>query len=134
MRAFEKNDQAIFFGRKRDASLLRDKVFSARLTVVYGPSGVGKSSILHTLLIPYLEEEDARVIYFDNWTGANPLMTLKAALVAEAEKLQIPDPGAGAPDLSDLVPLSERRCPYLGAHPGPVRGILYPWQQPRCLA
>jgi Novel STAND NTPase 1/FHIPEP family len=103
MRAFQKNEQAIFFGRKRDASLLRDKVFSARLTVVYGPSGVGKSSILHTLLIPYLEEEDARVIYFDNWIGADPLKTLKAELLVEAEKLKIPDPGAGAPNLSDLI-------------------------------
>ena len=103
MRAFAKNEEAIFFGRKRDASLLRDKVFSARLTVVYGPSGVGKSSILHTLLIPYLEEEAARVIYFDNWTGDDPLLTLKAELVAEAEKLKISEPGAGAPDLIDLV-------------------------------
>ena len=103
MRAFTRNEEAIFFGRKRDASLLRDKVFSARLTIVYGPSGVGKSSILHTLLIPYLEKEVARVIYFDNWTGDDPLLTLKAELIGEAEKLQIPEPGAGAPDLSDLV-------------------------------
>ena len=105
MRPFERNEQAIFFGRKRDAALLRDKVFSARLTVLYGPSGIGKSSILRTLLVPFLEDQEARVIYFDDWSGDDPTATLRGRLIEEASKLKIPDAGAGGPSLTDLVRL-----------------------------
>jgi tetratricopeptide (TPR) repeat protein len=105
MRPFEKTEQAIFFGRDRDAAHLRDKVFSSRLTVLYGTSGVGKSSILRALLIPYLEDEEARVIYFKDWSGDNPIKTLQAELIKEANKLGIPDPGAGNPTLAELVRL-----------------------------
>ena len=105
MRPFEKTEQAIFFGRNRDAAHLRDKVFSSRLTVLYGTSGVGKSSILRALLIPYLEDEEARVIYFKDWSGDNPIKALQAELIKEADKLGIPDPGAGSPTLAELVRL-----------------------------
>ncbi len=105
MRPFEEADRRIFFGRDRDATLLANKVFSARLTVLYGPSGIGKSSILRTLLVPNLEKEEARVICFDDWRADDPTATLKDRLVAEAKKLQIPEPEAGAPSLADLVRL-----------------------------
>ncbi|HEY5673385.1 MAG TPA: ATP-binding protein [Malonomonas sp.] len=105
MRPFEKGEKVIFYGRDRDAALLTDKVFSSRLTVLFGPSGVGKSSILRTLLVPNLVQQDARAIYFDEWHGENPADVLKAQLVAEATALQITDPGAGAPSLADLVRL-----------------------------
>ncbi len=105
MRPFEETERRIFFGRDRDATLLASKVFSARLTVLYGPSGIGKSSILRTLLVPNLEKEEARAIYFDDWRADDPTATLKDRLVAEAHKLQIPDPEAGAPNLADLLRL-----------------------------
>jgi Novel STAND NTPase 1 len=105
MRPFEENEQSIFFGRDRDATLLANKVFSARLTVLYGPSGIGKSSILRTLLVPNLEKEEARTIYFDDWRADEPTVTLKDRLIEEVRKLHIPDFGAGPPSLADLVRL-----------------------------
>ena len=105
MRPFEKTEQAIFFGRDRDAAQLRDKVFSSRLTVLYGISGVGKSSIQRALLIPFLEDEEARVIYFKEWSGENPVKALQDELIKEAAKLGVPDPGAGSPTTAELVRL-----------------------------
>jgi hypothetical protein len=90
MRPFNPGEKDIFIGRGRDAVLLRDKVFSSRLTVLYGPSGIGKSSILRVLLIPELEEKKSRVIYFDDWRTADPTAALKEKLVAEAASLNIP--------------------------------------------
>ncbi|MBV8437480.1 MAG: ATP-binding protein, partial [Silvibacterium sp.] len=65
LRPCERTEKAIFFGRELDANYLKDKIFSARLTLLYAPSGVGKSSILRTLVTPALEEQHAWVRYFD---------------------------------------------------------------------
>ena len=42
MRPAQAIEQTVFFDRKQDAALLREKVFSSRFTVLYGPAGVGK--------------------------------------------------------------------------------------------
>ena len=105
LRPYERHEGHLFFGRERDATLLCDKIFSARLTLYYGPSGVGKSSILKTLVVPLLEQEEARAIYFDDWRGAEPTAALKARLVVEATEAGIPSAGAGAPSLSELAAL-----------------------------
>jgi len=111
LRPFERKEQVIFFGRDRDAVFLKDKIFSARLTLLYAPSGVGKSSILRTLVTPALEEQHAWVRYFDNWTGKDPCALLKARLVKFASELGVPDagiaagagPGKDPPTLTDIV-------------------------------
>ncbi|MBU5611434.1 nSTAND1 domain-containing NTPase [Geomonas azotofigens] len=105
MRPYEKNEKMVFLGRDRDAAVIRDKVFSSNLTVLYGPSGIGKSSILRTLLVPSIEEQDARVIYFEDWRAEDPCATLKGRLVEEARRLQVPSPEAGAPTLAELARL-----------------------------
>jgi hypothetical protein len=105
LRPFERTESSIFFGRGRDASFLVDKIFSAKLTLLYAPSGVGKSSILRTLVVPQLEEQHARVVYFDEWSGEDPTAALNATLTQLATKLGVPDPGRGAPTLAELVGL-----------------------------
>ena len=40
---FSEEDEAFFFGREREAQILSDNVLAARLTILYGASGVGKS-------------------------------------------------------------------------------------------
>jgi hypothetical protein len=107
LRPFERNEQAIFFGRARDAEFLKDKIFSARLTLLYAPSGVGKSSILRTLVTPALEEQHAWVKYFDNWTGDDPSAALKARLVKFASELGVSNAGTGGgndtPTLTEII-------------------------------
>ncbi|MBV8631131.1 MAG: hypothetical protein JOZ83_09430, partial [Silvibacterium sp.] len=39
LRPFERAERIIFFGRELDAVYLKDKIFSARLTLLYAPSG-----------------------------------------------------------------------------------------------
>ena len=72
LRPFNRQDRDIFFGRERDAHFLLDKIFASNLTLLYGQSGSGKTSLLRALVIPQLEEqEDAIVAYFDAWTSAH---------------------------------------------------------------
>ena len=46
--AFEDSelDALYFFGRERDTEIVAANLIASRLTVLYGPSGVGKSSLL----------------------------------------------------------------------------------------
>ena len=39
-------DALLFFGRERETEVIVANLMAARLTVLYGPTGVGKSSIL----------------------------------------------------------------------------------------
>lgn len=61
-----------FFGRERDAQLLINKLFSHPLTLLYAPSGVGKTSLLRALVIPSLRAEEAQVVYYDRWNTDDP--------------------------------------------------------------
>lgn len=46
LRAYSEDDAPFFFGRKKVAQILTDNLRAKRLTLVYGASGVGKSSVL----------------------------------------------------------------------------------------
>jgi len=39
-------DALLFFGRERETEIAVANLLAARLTILYGPSGVGKSSLL----------------------------------------------------------------------------------------
>src|SRR4029077_16475403 len=55
--AFDEDDAPFFFGRPEEAASVSAKLRSARLTVLYGPSGVGKSSLLRAGVVPLLRDE-----------------------------------------------------------------------------
>jgi tetratricopeptide (TPR) repeat protein len=80
LRPFERHERDFFFGRDRDAELLSNKIFASRLTLLFGQSGRGKSSLLRTLLIPQMEAEGARVFSFDEWAVPEPLPILAERL------------------------------------------------------
>lgn len=105
LRPFDRSEKDIFFGRNRDAQFLSDKIFSSRLTLLYAKSGVGKSSILRTLVIPLIEDQHARVVYFDACGSADPYELLRATLIDLASTIGISDAGVGAPTLSELARL-----------------------------
>jgi tetratricopeptide (TPR) repeat protein len=104
-RAYGPEDAAYFVGRARDAQLLCDKIFSSRLTILYAPSGVGKTSLLRTLVVPFLGNAEARAFYFDVWTGEDPSAHLKSDLIKLAQSIGVPHPEAGSPTLAELVGL-----------------------------
>lgn len=53
---FDEADAAFFFGRQRETRLITASLFAAPLTVLYGASGVGKSSVLRAGVLPRLRE------------------------------------------------------------------------------
>jgi WD40 repeat protein len=83
LRPYSKDHRDIFFGRARDAELLINKIFSGPLTILYAPSGVGKTSLLRTLVVPDIADPlkyDAHVIYHDSYAEAKPEQMIYAAL------------------------------------------------------
>jgi WD40 repeat protein len=102
LRPFEHDERALLVGRDRDATLLCAKVFSARLTVLYARSGLGKSSLLRAIVVHQLEQEDAVVVYHDAWSNEAPLTALKATILARAADLgasPMPSPDSSLAEL-----------------------------------
>ena len=81
--AFEDSelDALFFFGRERDTEIVVANLIASRLTVLYGPSGVGKSSLLLAAVARRLRElpEAPLVVVFSNW-GDDPASALAAAV------------------------------------------------------
>jgi WD40 repeat protein len=68
--AFEDSelDALLFFGREREVAAVAANVLANRLTVLYGPSGVGKSSLLGAGVARRLRERSgAPVVFHDAW-------------------------------------------------------------------
>ncbi|MFF5110952.1 tetratricopeptide repeat protein [Streptosporangium sp. NPDC000509] len=55
LRAFRREDRSKFFGRDREAREVSDLWQAGRLTVLYGPSGVGKTSLIQAGVLPLLD-------------------------------------------------------------------------------
>ena len=90
-----------FFGRERDTEIVVANLIASRLTVLYGPSGVGKSSLLFATVARTLRElpEAPVVVVFSSW-GGEPAEDLAAAVAdlcgVEAEGLvEVARAGAG---------------------------------------
>src|SRR4029077_4083452 len=87
-------DELLFFGRERDAEIVVANLLAARLTVLYGASGVGKTSLLAACVARRLRQEpNAEVIVFSSWTGdaAAPLQASEEAAVTGREVYLILD-------------------------------------------
>ena len=63
LRSFEENNKAQFGGRDEEIQELFDLVDTSSLTVVFGKSGIGKTSLLKAGLIPELRENFYFPIY-----------------------------------------------------------------------
>ena len=63
-------DALLFFGREAESEVIAANLIASRVTVLYGPSGVGKSSVLRAGVAHRLRQErEAAVIVFATWTG-----------------------------------------------------------------
>jgi WD40 repeat protein len=90
LNAFEdtKLDALLFFGRERETEIVVANLIASRLTVLYGPSGVGKSSLLHAAVARSLRAlpEEPLVVVFSSWSE-DPNAALAEA-VAEVSGLE----------------------------------------------
>ena len=118
---FGEEDAAWFFGRDEWCDIVCDNLLAYRLTVLYGASGVGKSSILEAGVVRRLREDahqeieerraadeaptpDNVVVPFGTWSGDDPLADLANAIRDAAAQLA-PAPVAepSAEHLDDLI-------------------------------
>src|SRR5262249_26348086 len=85
-------DVRFFFGRDRERELIEANLMASRLTVLYGETGVGKSSVLRAGVAHHLRslaeqnlsargEPGVAVVVFDAWRG-DPARELRIAVAA----------------------------------------------------
>lgn len=81
IRAFEENEQQLFFGRKQETRQLLSLVKAKSLVVLFAKSGIGKSSLLNAGLSPTLNEDlyEPIKIRLQN-VGESPVQLVKSAL------------------------------------------------------
>jgi WD40 repeat protein len=100
--AFREADSAFFHGRAAAIDELHRRVCRERLTLLFGLSGLGKTSLLHAGLFPLLREEQLLPILVRlDYTAAAPDLVnqVEGALFREAEQagVEVPPqrPGEG---------------------------------------
>jgi hypothetical protein len=84
---YSEADAAFFFGREKETKLITASLFASPLTVLYGPSGVGKSSILRAGVVKNLRErKDVLPIVFGYWQS-DPFIELKISIAQNVLRL-----------------------------------------------
>jgi tetratricopeptide (TPR) repeat protein len=85
LRPFNEEDRPYFFGRENEIRTIADNLYGARLTILYGASGVGKSSVLMAGLVPQLRKEPrTAVVMFRRWQVPQAAALLKRRVIEAA--------------------------------------------------
>ena len=69
--AYSPQDKDIFFGRDREVELLADLIDSSKLVLVYGKSGVGKTSLIQCGLSKYYNKENSKCLFIRRSSNIN---------------------------------------------------------------
>ena len=88
---YAESDADVFFGRRAERDLVVANLLTSRLTVLYGPSGVGKSSLLHAGVVPRLRANEGvptggsrrTIVVVDSWHD-DPVHAILTAVAAAA--------------------------------------------------
>lgn len=84
---FSTDEKSYFFGREEESRILKANLFASQFTVIHGPSGVGKSSLLNAGLLPRIDEQDdVLAVVFRQWLG-NPAKQLQKAIRRRARQV-----------------------------------------------
>ncbi len=120
---FREEDARFFFGRDRETQQVIANLFASRLTLLYGASGVGKSSVLRAGVLHQLERRTAltvargeapeqTAVYLKDWQG--DIVSRVRRALRDAIAKTFPDgseqllPAAGAELADVLVEVSGR--------------------------
>jgi hypothetical protein len=87
LQPYTEDDRDYFFGREDDRETISANLATAPLTIIYGASGVGKTSVLLAGVVPYMRAlPNVIVIVFRTWQDRAFLTAIKneiASVVAE---------------------------------------------------
>ena len=111
---YSEDDAEYFFGRSAWVGIIADHLLAYRVTVLYGPSGVGKSSVLRAGVVYALRKTAERTLeqtgnpellpaIVSNWSG-DSVASVEAGLLAAAAQISpglAVDPPTGS--LRDVV-------------------------------
>ncbi len=87
LQPYTEAEREYFFGRERDERVIVSNLYAAPLTVLYGASGVGKSSVLLAGVVPRLcATPRTAVVVFREWQDATFFLALRAACIAAVEQ------------------------------------------------
>jgi WD40 repeat protein len=100
-------DALLFFGRGRDTDMIAANLMASRFTVLYGPLGVGKSSVLRAGVVRKLRAvaSDASVVVSESWAGESEAELIRSV----AETLGVRPPDAGASLSEALAEMTSRQ-------------------------
>jgi len=93
LESFREEEGSFFFGRDAEAVALLEHVLDGPVTVLYGRSGLGKTSLLRAGLFPLLREKQYLPVYmrFEVKPGAVPLSQQLRQSVRDAIQAELPD-------------------------------------------
>ncbi|MBT5873927.1 MAG: hypothetical protein HOH43_10945, partial [Candidatus Latescibacteria bacterium] len=97
---YTQNDASLFFGREQEINTICSQILTHRSFILYGRSGVGKSSILRAGLMPRLRSDGHLVFAIRSFT--NPLHQMFEVLEQE---LKLPQADTG--DLHSLTSIGK---------------------------
>ncbi|HEX8173803.1 MAG TPA: WD40 repeat domain-containing protein [Pyrinomonadaceae bacterium] len=103
LQPYTEADRAFFFGRERDAEIIASNLYASPLTVLYGESGVGKSSVLLAGVVPLLRQTpNVAVVVFRQWQDAHFARMLRTEILKAVREAA----GKEA-DVDSALPLDE---------------------------
>ena len=118
---YTEDDAAYFFGRDTARDIVMDNLLAYRMSILYGPSGVGKSSLLRAGVVRHVRDEGRRriehgeaveyaAIAFSSW-AEDPVAGLKEAIRGTLGQQLSPPLAADVLDgsLADVVSAAAQR-------------------------
>ncbi len=89
LQPYTEKDREFFFGRGPDITIIVANLYASSLTVLYGASGVGKSSVLLAGVVPDLKNDRLRsvVVVFRDWQDATFRVALKRRVLEALARL-----------------------------------------------
>jgi len=83
---YAEEDREYFFGREKDQRIILSNLYASPLTILYGESGVGKTSVLLAGVVPSLRiAPRTAVVVFREWQSSTFLNALKSKCINAAE-------------------------------------------------
>jgi hypothetical protein len=86
LQPYTEAERRYFFGRERDERVIISNLYASPLTVLFGSSGVGKSSVILAGVVPELRERPrTAVVVFRDWQNVSYLDNLKKVCIQAVE-------------------------------------------------